>query len=43
MGAAVTAGKDFTIILIVGTTQIIRAKFYHVVRKMEGTVRKLDW
>ena len=40
MGAAVTAGKDFTIILIVGTTQIIRAKFYHVVRKMEGTNSK---
>ena len=43
MGASFTAEKKVTGVMIVGTTQRMRSKFHHSVRKTEVTVRKLDW
>ena len=43
MGASVAAENKVTIMLIVGTPQIMRAKGQHGIRNMELTVRKLDW
>ena len=43
MGASIADEKRFTRMPIVGTTRIMRAKGHHGIRKMEGTVRKLNW
>ena len=43
MGDKFAAEKKVTTILIVGTTHRMLDKVHHIIRKMESTVRKLDW
>ena len=43
MRSEVTAENKVTIVIVFGTTHRMGAKSHHVIRNMDGTVRKLDW